>query len=199
MTDDPFAVLGLPPGATARDVHAARRRLAKEHHPDLGGDAGWMSAVNRAAELALAALTDQVVPRGPDRSSYAPRSGMSEPPGRSVVEDRRRGRRVVHDVASFTVEALPVEAFEALLVVTSWIGEVLDDDPPYVLEVHLVEPFDCWCRLELVPDAGASTVNLAVAGNGGVPPPDIDAVRDVWVDQLNRLDWDDLGTGPLPS
>ena len=41
---------------------------------------------------------------------------------------------------SFTIDLLPVEAFEALLVVTSWIGEVLVDDPPYVLEVHLTEP-----------------------------------------------------------
>ena len=51
----------------------------------------------------------------------------------------------------------------ALLVGTSWMGEVLVDDPPYLLEVHLVEPAPCWCRLDLLPEAGGSTVMLTVA------------------------------------
>ena len=68
------------------------------------------------------------------------------------------GGRLAHDVASFTIEALPAEAFEALLIVATWLGEVVVDEPPYQLDVVLGEPFDCWCRLDLVPDAGASTV-----------------------------------------
>ncbi len=90
---------------------------------------------------------------------------------------------------SFTVEALPVETFEAMLVVASWLGEVLDDDPPYRLETYLNEPFDCWCRLDVVPDAGASTVSITVAGIDGSPTPDVVAVRDAWVEQLNAVDW----------
>ena len=97
------------------------------------------------------------------------------------------GRRVAHDVASFTIEALPVEAFEALLVVATWLGEVLVDDPPYQLDVALGEPFECWCRLDLVPDAGASTVALTLASLDGRPVPDLDAVRDAWVANLNTL------------
>jgi hypothetical protein len=94
---------------------------------------------------------------------------------------------VQHDAPSFTIDVLPVEAFEALLVVTSWMGEVLVDDPPYQLEVFLHDPSPCWCRLDLVPDAGATTVSLAVAALEGDPAPDIDAVRDVWVANLNSL------------
>ncbi len=94
--------------------------------------------------------------------------------------------RVQQDVPSFVIDALPAVAFEALLVVTSWIGEVLVDDPPYVLEVHLREPSPCWCRLDLVPDAGASTVSLTVAAVGGDPAPLLDDVRDVWVRELNQ-------------
>ena len=97
---------------------------------------------------------------------------------------------MVTDVPSFIVEALPVETFEALLVVASWIGEVLDDDPPYRLEVLLREPAECWCALELVPDAGASTVSLQVASIGGRPAPGVEAVRDVWITHLNQLDWE---------
>jgi hypothetical protein len=94
---------------------------------------------------------------------------------------------VQHDAPSFTIDALPAEAFEALLVVTSWMGEMLVDDPPYVLEVHLTEPGPCWCRLDLVPDAGGSTVTLTVASVGDDPAPDVEAVRDAWVVNLNRL------------
>ena len=82
---------------------------------------------------------------------------------------------------------LPVEAYEALLVVTSWMGEVLVDEPPYLLEVFLRDPAPCWCRLDLVPDAGGTTVSLVVAGVDGAAVPDTDDVRDVWVANLNRL------------
>ncbi len=99
----------------------------------------------------------------------------------------RPGGRLAHDVASFTIEALPVEAFEALLVVASWLGEVIDDDPPYRLDVWLGEPYGCWCRLDLVPDAGASTVALTLGSIDARPVPDLDTVRDAWVAELNTL------------
>jgi hypothetical protein len=76
-----------------------------------------------------------------------------------------------------------------LLVVSNWIGEVLDDDPPYRLDTHLHEPAPCWCRLELVPDAGASTVSITLANEAGQPVPEIEQVRDIWIEQLNRYDW----------
>lgn len=166
---DPFGVLGLAPTATLADVRAARKRLALELHPDRGGDGERMREVNVAFEAAIAHLTGR-------RPLPAPRHG-------------RAG--VQHDVPSFVVEALPVQAFEALVVVTSWIGEVLVDDPPYLLDVHLYDPIECWCRLELVPDAGSSTVSLTVAPVGDGAAPDVELVRDVWVDQLNHLGrWD---------
>lgn len=93
------------------------------------------------------------------------------------------------DTPSFTVEALPVETFEALVVVASWLGEALDDDPPYRLDVYLYEPFDCWCGLEVVPDAGGSTVSLAIAGIDGATTPDVLDVRDAWIANLNAIDW----------
>jgi hypothetical protein len=46
----------------------------------------------------------------------------------------------------------------------------------------------------VVPDAGASTVSVAVAGEPGHPLPSVDAVRDAFVDGLNRLDWSSLDT-----
>ena len=162
MASDPFAVLGVNPDATLDEVRAARRRLAAQFHPDHGGDDTRMGEINVAFDAVVAQLALRPLPT----------------PG---------FRGVQHDAPSFTIDTLPVEAFEALLVVTSWMGEVLVDDPPYVLEVHLTEPGPCWCRLDLVPDAGSSTVTLTVASIDGQPAPDVELVRDVWVANLNRL------------
>ena len=166
MTADPFSVLGVGRDATLDEVRSARRKLASEFHPDHGGDAATMGAINIAYEEVVAQLAQ---------------------PAPVPIPVAARYTGVQHDAPSFTIDTLPAEAFEALLIVTSWMGEVLVDDPPYVLEVHLSEPSPCWCRLDLVPDAGASTVTLTVASIDGVPAPDVEAVRDLWVANLNRL------------
>lgn len=167
-------LLGVSPVATEVDIRAAWRRLAFERHPDRGGDEVAMQELNRAVELALAALG-------------APPRPQAEPGMRPHV--RGHHRRVERDQPSFVVELLPVAAFEALLVVATWIGEVLVDEPPYLLEVHLREPVESWCRLELVPDAGSSTVSLTVDG-----PVAAEDVRDLWIAQLNQLgEWDPDG------
>ena len=186
---DPFAALGLGPDATVDDIRAARRRLAKAHHPDQGGDAADMQRINEAADAALLAVDTNDNRSGAEQNLAAGRPDVPQPPsGRRPPSDGLLSG-VARDVPSFTVEALPVETFEAMLVVASWLGEVLDDDPPYRLDTYLSEPFDCWCRLEVVPDAGASTVSLMVAGVDGAPTPDVIVVRDAWVANLNAVDW----------
>lgn len=187
MADDPYAVLGVDPGATAHELRAARRRLAMELHPDRAGGTlaatEAMQRLNLAFEAAVARLRR---PAEPD--SAASRSASeAEPSSQREGPVPRPGGRIAHDVASFTIEALPAEAFEALFVVAGWLGEVIDDDPPYRLDVWLGEPFDCWCRLDVVPDAGASTVALTLGGLDARPVPDLDVVRDTWVAELNNL------------
>ena len=47
-----YAVLGISPGADPETIRNAYRRLARRFHPDTGGDAHDMSAINKAwAEL----------------------------------------------------------------------------------------------------------------------------------------------------
>ena len=48
---DPFAALEVPPGASAEEIAAAYRRLAKRWHPDRGGGA---AAAARMAEINVA-------------------------------------------------------------------------------------------------------------------------------------------------
>jgi DnaJ domain len=177
MTADPYAVLGISSDATLDEVRSARRRLAAQFHPDHGGDAARMGEINIAFDTVVAQLLHPT----PQPPPYEPEPTVPPP------APQRRYQGVQQDAPSFTIDHLPVEAFEALLVVTSWMGEVLVDDPPYVLEVHLTEPGPCWCRLDLVPDAGGSTVTLTVASIDGVPAPDVELVRDLWVSNLNLL------------
>jgi hypothetical protein len=193
MDRDPFELLGIDSTSTAADVHRARRRLAKRAHPDHGGDAARMQEINAAADAALISLITPA-PRADVAPGPDPRAPADPPAAGDDPDDVARGRwrRVATDSPSFTVEALPVEAFEALVIVANWIGEVLVDDPPYVLDTHLFEPFDCWCRLEILPDAGASTVSIAIATFDESSSPDVDAVRDAWIASLNQLDWDRL-------
>jgi hypothetical protein len=182
---DPFATLGLGLDATSEEIRTARRRLAKANHPDQGGDPVAMQRINEAADAALlivAASVPVAAPGPADADLSVRRDARMQTSGGHLSGMAR-------DAPSFTVEALPVETFEAMLVVASWLGEVLDDDPPYRLETYLYEPFDCWCRLDVVPDAGASTVSIVVAGIDGAPTPDVVAVRDVWVSNLNAVDW----------
>ena len=175
---DPFVVLGIPPTSTLAEIKAARRRLALTAHPDVGGSAEKMTAINQAFAAAVQLLNVSVA--GPAPTARETDAAPSH-------QNRGRWRGVQHDVPSFTVDALPVEAFEAILVVASWHGDVIDDDPPYRLDLMMNDPLPCWCRLDLVPDAGATTVTLHVAAVAAQPAPDIDDVRDLWVASLNRL------------
>jgi len=194
--DDPLAVFGLGPGATEGELRAARRRLAMTLHPDrLGGTESATAAMQQLNQAFDAALAE--VGRAAASGRAAPgTAGQAAPAGGRrrggagagvTAPVPRPGGRLAHDVASFTIEALPVEAFEALLIVASWLGDPLDDDPPYRLDVVLDEPFGCWCRLDVVPDAGASTVALTLGSIDGRPVPDLDVVRDTWVRELNTL------------
>ena len=140
-----------------------------------------MQALNIAFEACVAHLTN----RRPLPPPTSPVPTSPVPAGRQAWG--RGGRFVDQDSPSFTVDALPAETFEAMLVALSWIGELVDDDPPYRLECHLNEPEPCWCRLDVVPDAGGSTVSITVVSATTGDRVSAEAVRDTWVDHLNRI------------
>lgn len=111
--------------------------------------------------------------------------------------------RVIEDVPSFVVEGPPEATFSLLEATAASVGTVIDSDEPFVLDVALPDPVRCWCRLELLPEGAATSVNLYIGGLGdvvGAPAsttsrtsfPDIDEVRDTWIEALNAAQW------PLP-
>lgn len=144
--DEARSILGVDASATDSDVRRARRRLAGRLHPDVGGDAQRMALVNEAVRvLATSEPNDHV---GPVRSTSAPEHEHA------TVDDTTLGV----DRPSFVIDVLPAEAFEVLVLAARELGEIVDDDPPYLLDVHLTD--HGFCRLEIVPDAGSSTVSV---------------------------------------
>lgn len=187
-----FSLLGLHPDrCDAEAVQRARRRLAAQTHPDRGGDARRMAEVNAAADTALRILAQRERSEG---ACWGERVGRSDAVRRpEPTADGREPTSV--DRPSFTVDVLPVEAFEGLVLVAAELGEVIDDDPPYLLETLLRDRGDghgTWCRLELFPDAGSTTVTLSVEADGGTARS-LREIRDAWIDGLNRLDWSEGG------
>lgn len=158
------SILGLSVAHDESDVNEARRRLSVIHHPDRGGDTETMAAINVAVDLLLRTLRD------------VPTTETSPPP------ETFHGSGVDHP--SFVVDALPVVAYEAVALAVVAIGDVLDEDPPYSLEFSVWVPqgSPAWCRLEIVPDAGSSTVSLSTDGRH-----DVEALRDRLVDEINRI------------
>ena len=64
------------------------------------------------------------------------------------------------------------------------LGEVIDDEPPYRLEVMMFRPNDDWVVFDLVPDAGSTTVTISIDGR---PGQSIETIRDIWINALNGL------------
>ncbi len=192
MKHSPHAILGVARDATAEQIRAARRELARRHHPDAGGDPAVMQRINAAAGVALRMIDEPGSAVAGETVGSAGHTGQPEQtqqagPTQSVDEGFWAGQNT--DIPSFTVEALPVEAFEALLIASAERGEICDDDPPYGLVTKLDPPVACWCRLDIVPDAGASTVGITISALEGEPLPSIVSVRNAWIDALNSLDW----------
>lgn len=181
LSDDPFAVLGVSDDASPAAIAAARRRLAQATHPDHGGDVGGMQALNAAYDEALRRHHSlQVHGDTPDAGA----------PSASVQPQRRprsSSQRVQHDSPSFVIDAVPELAHEALFVVASSIGEVVTSAAPHTIECLLDEPFRCWCRLDVLAEGSSSSISLIVERYDDELTPDIDAVRDEWVRNLNEL------------
>ncbi len=49
---------------TVEDVVACHRRLAKKHHPDIGGSVTVMQEINAAKDAAISELTGSAAPLG---------------------------------------------------------------------------------------------------------------------------------------
>ena len=170
---DPFLVLSVERGASADEIRRAWRERARSVHPDVGGTDAAMQELNEALHSALAYV---------DVVSIAT---VSSSP---LLVRRER------DVSSFTVDVLPAECFEALLIVAGISGAISHEEPPYQLEFSLHDSdvtgaLNGWCRCDLVPEAGATTVSLLVGTETSAEGISVEEVRDYLVANLNAIEW----------
>jgi hypothetical protein len=174
MVDESFyQLLGVTRESTVSEIVTARRMLAREFHPDRGGDPQHMALINLAFDAIIASHSEkpaQQITFTTAKSSQAD----------ALVPEATSGFSVDHP--SFTINALPVVAYEVLLLAARVLGDISSDEPPYLLEVQLEDPPMTWCRLEIVPDAGSSTISFVI-------DKEIDAqlVRDLWVTTINEI------------
>jgi hypothetical protein len=170
--EDPRAVLGVGPDATDAELRRARRRLAKELHPDLHDDGTRAEAerriaqVNRAFDqLHAAAATAGVAQPGPPPPPEAAAPAAAD---------------------AFAIDALPVDAFDATLLAAVELGDVIRAEEPYLLAVLLDVPGPAQCLLELAPDAGGTTVTIDLSPRHFGTVPTVQAVRDAFVAEIGR-------------
>lgn len=166
--NNPFAQLEVAETASAEEIRHAWKAKARHAHPDAGGSHEAMQLLNAALSDALSRV--QTVPR---KTSYT------------------AGTR---DVSSFTVAVLPVDCYLALEVVAAMCGPTIGDDQPYMIEFMLHDAevagaLNGWCRCDLVPEAGATTVSITVGSTEAALQPRSDEVRDYLVHALNTIDW----------
>lgn len=160
MTPEEAArILAVEVGASQDDIALARRRMALTSHPDVGGSAHDMVQVNEAYRVLV---------------------GADEHESAAVAPQDFRVRDI--DRPSFVIDRLPVEAFEFLLLAARVLGDVADEDPPYLLDVLLEDPPMTWCRLEIVPDAGGSTVSILSEGQLSAAE-----MCELWVRTINEI------------
>lgn len=60
---DPWIVLGINRNASAKDIKAAYRRLAKDHHPDQGGDPDRFIQIQAAYQQLVSTATHSTTPK----------------------------------------------------------------------------------------------------------------------------------------
>ena len=170
---DPFLVLSVERGASADEIRRAWRERARTVHPDVGGTDAAMQELNEALHSALA---------------YVDVVSIATVANSPLLVRRER------DVSSFTVDVLPAECFEALLIVAGISGAISHEEPPYQLEFSLHDSdvtgaLNSWCRCDLVPEAGATTVSLLVGTETSAEGISVEEVRDYLVANLNAIEW----------
>jgi hypothetical protein len=121
---DPYRVLGIPPGASAEEMHDAYREMVKRHHPDRNG--GSPESTRRFQEIQEAydeLRTRPVPPRParPEEPSVVDRMATLERELRDAHAARERARRTARDaVRDGSDEPAPVSSEDSF-------GKILGD------------------------------------------------------------------------
>lgn len=115
---DYYKVLGLRPKADAAEIRAAYVRLAKEHHPDKGGDPGKMNLVNEAYDTLKNPLDRAQFDRRFDRMKEPVRTVTQQPAPRTSQPSSRLSRVRMRQAFLILITGLVVVAAIAWFFMT---------------------------------------------------------------------------------
>lgn len=172
-----FEILGIKSDSDESEIRRAWREKASSLHPDVGGSHNDMIRLNDALKVALAHV-------------HSPKH--KEPQATPQTTPKKVRGFVARDMSCFTIDALPVDAWQLLYISANHCGPIIDEEEPYLLEFLLSDTSietlaSVMCRCEIVPEAGASTIHLSLfseRGNVG----GVEIVRDLLVSTINELD-----------
>ena len=176
MSASPFDILGVSPASPESEIRLAWRKKASSLHPDVGGSHDAMILLNEALAQALS----------------LGRLGHTENSPESDQKKSTTSRSYfTRDISSFTIDALPVDAWHLLLMGATHCGPIVDEEEPYVLDFMLSDTSipelrSSMCRCEIVPEAGASTVHVTIFSETG-KSVGVEMIRDVLVSTINDL------------
>src|SRR3954451_6460210 len=102
MSRDPYAVLGVSPGASSEELHDAYRRLVKLHHPDRNGGSAESTGRFQEIQAAYDAVRSgkarpRPAPPPRDRASVSSRMEDIERELREAHAARERARKAARD------------------------------------------------------------------------------------------------------
>lgn len=147
------------------EIEAGHRALMKTAHPDVGGSHTAFLEATRAMQILL-------------------RKEQFHKPSTDSFFDGSKS-----DHPSFSIDVLPVEAYEYIYLAANVLGQVADEEPPYSLQVLLNEPMHCWCFISVVPEAGGSMVSISIhnADDNRNRNFNLEEIRDAWVHTINEV------------
>jgi hypothetical protein len=137
---DPFAALELPPGASAQEIAAAYRRLAKQWHPDRGGGAAAaarMAEINVAYDVLRAGAWQREHPPAQPRVSRVAQTRrlagawLAEPLRRALGRELLLALEEFEDVTLVTPAATWASPRTLLAVTDRRLLWLLDDAPTH--------------------------------------------------------------------
>jgi len=136
---DPYRVLGVAATATAAEIKAAYRALVKQHHPDAGGDAQMILALNAAWEV----LGDRERRAVHDRQhrAVAVASAAAASAGAGAAEPLSRAARNVSEQAGRGDAELLQWLQQVYAPIDRLLGQVINPFPAQLRELS-ADPYD---------------------------------------------------------
>ena len=134
---DPYRVLGVAATATAAEIKAAYRALVKQHHPDAGGDAQMILALNAAWEV----LGDRDRRAAHDRQHRAVASATASSAGAGAAEPLSWAARSVSEQAGRGDAELLQWLQQVYAPIDRLLGQVINPFPAQLRELS-ADPYD---------------------------------------------------------